>query len=115
MALKLIRLVKQLTDQQIPDEQPMMDAQLVEVDKKGGIIPITPQRRFVLEFNERIGELETNAKTDIQSASGDSVSVAQYNELVTAYNNLATLVNKTNKEFNELIKQLDYNELVQRP
>lgn len=115
MALKLIRIVSQLTDEQVANEEPAMDAQLVEVEDSGDVTPITPQRRFVLEFDQAIGEITANATDNVPVATGDAPTKAEFDALTTAYNEAAGKLNELTTEFNQLVSQLDNNGLIQTP
>lgn len=115
MALKLIKLVDQLTDEQVAEQYPAMDAQLVEVGDTGKVEPITPQRRFVLEFDPAIGEITANATDNVPAAAGDAPTKAEFDAQVTAYNEAAGKLNELITEFNQLVTQLDNNGLIQTP
>lgn len=115
MALKLIRIVSQLAGEQVADEEPAMDAQLVEVEDSGDVTPITPQRRFVLEFDQSIGEITATATDDVAQATGDAPTKAEFDAAVTAYNEAAGKLNELITEFNQLIARLDENGLIQTP
>lgn len=98
--VKVIHAKSGTTSADIPIGLPVIEA--VFINDEGE--PTGYQPEFALEFDENIGDAIAN----VAAAAAEPPTQAEFNALVTAYNDLAT-------QFNQLIEKMASAGILQRP